>query len=268
MGAANFFGAGAGAAGAALTTWLLNVREFPSSFVIIFAIAAVSMSLSWIFLSLTREPAQPPSEHRPTSREFRAELPAILRRDRNFRHFLITRSLMALGSMGLGFLTVAAVRRWQVPDATVGLYTGAYWLGQTAATLSLGLLADRRGHKLSLEIGTLAAVCAYVLAWLAPAPEWYLAVFCLIGVNSGALLGSGILIALEFAPTRRRPTYIGLTNTTVGIVNIVAPLLGTWLASVSYSSAFAASAAAGLFALTLMHWWVREPRWASTLAAR
>jgi MFS family permease len=142
----------------------------------------------------------------------------------------------------------------------VGLYTGAYWLGQMAGTLSLGFLADRRGHKLSLELGTLAAVGAYVLAWLAPAPAWYLAVFFLIGINTGSLLGSGILIALEFAPPRRRPTYVGLTNTIVGGVNIIAPLLGTWLASVSYRSAFAASAVAGLAGLILMHWWVREPR--------
>jgi MFS family permease len=265
MGTANFLGAGAGAAGAALTTWLLNAREFPSSFVIIFAIAAIAMSLSWFFLALTREPVQPSSERRPTSREFRAGLPEILRRDLNFRRFLISRCLIALGGIGLGFLTVAAVHRWQVPDATVGLYTAAYWLGQTAATLSLGFLADRRGHKLSLEIGTLAAVGAYSLAWLAPAPEWYLVVFFLIGINTGSLLGSGILIALEFSPPRRRPTYVGLTNTIVGMVNIVAPLLGTWLASASYGSAFAASAAAGLVGLLLMHWWVREPRWTSTV---
>ena len=268
MGTANFLGASAGAAGAALTTWLLNAREFPSSFVIVFAVAASAMTLSWFFLSLTREPVHPPIERRPTSREFRAGLPEILRRDKNFRHFLISRSLIALGGIGLGFLTVAAVRRWQVPDATVGLYTAVYWLGQTAGTLSLGFLADRRGHKLSLELGTLAAVCAYGIAWLAPAPEWYLVVFSLIGINSGALLGSGILIALEFSPPRRRPTYVGLTNTIVGVVNIVAPLLGTWLTSVSYSSAFAASAVAGLAGLVLMHWWVREPRWTDAVTTQ
>jgi MFS family permease len=265
MGTANFLGAGAGAAGAALTTWLLNAREFPSSFIIIFAIAAVAMSLSWFFLAQTREPVQPPSEHRITSREFRTGLPEILRRDPNFRRFLIGRSLIALSGIGLGFLTVAAVRRWQVPDATVGLYTAAYWVGQTAGTLSLGFLADRRGHKLSLELGTLAAVVAYSLAWLAPGPQWYLAVFFLIGINTGSLLGAGILITLEFSPPRRRPTYIGLTNTTAGVVNVVAPLLGTWLASVSYGSAFVASATAGLAGLIVMHWWVREPRWISTV---
>jgi MFS family permease len=261
MGLANFLGAGAGAAGSVLTTWLLDAREFPDSFVIIFAIAAGAMTLSWVFLSLTREPAHPQVEHRPTSREFRAGLPEILRRDHNFRRFLVARSLMALGNLGLGFITVAAVRRWQVPDSAVGLYTAAYWLGQTAGTLSLGVLADRRGHKLSLEIGALAAVSAYALAWLAPVPDWYYAVFFLIGINSGAVLGSGILIALEFSQPGRRPTYAGLTNTAVGLVNITAPLVGTLLAGASYSWTSAASAVVSLFALTLMHWWVLEPRW-------
>jgi MFS family permease len=264
MGLANFLGAGAGAAGSALTIWLLDAREFPQSFLIIFAVAASAMILGWLALSLTREPAQPPAQRRPTSREFRAGLPGIVRQDHNFRRFLVARSFMALANIGLGFLTVAAVRRWQVPDATVGLYTAAYWLGQTAGTLSLGFLADRRGHKLCLEMGLLVAVCAYSLAWLAPSPQWYYAVFALIGINTGALLGSGILISLEFAPPQRRPTYVGISNTTVGVFSIIAPLLGTWLAGTSYTWTFIASAIAGLFALGLLHWWGQEPRWATT----
>jgi MFS family permease len=263
LGVANFLGAGAGIAGAALSTWLLRELDFALNFVTIFAIAGAGATLSWFFLSLTREPAQTVRLCRPSSRQFLASLPHIVRQDNNFRRFLVARWLLALASLGMGFVTVAAVQRWQVPDGTVGLYTAANWLGQTLGYLVFGFLADRTGHKRSLELGVLAATVALALAWLAPAPGWMFLVFLLMGVYLSALLGSGILISLEFSPPERRPTYVGITNTTVGLVNMLAPLLGTALAAAGYGWTFAASALVGLAGWAAMHWGVREPRQAT-----
>ncbi len=265
LGTAFFVGTGMGAVGAALTTYLLRTLPFSTDFVCIFSIAAVALTLSWVALSLTREPVQAVDLPRQSNRQYLSSLPGIVRRDHNFRRFLVARSLMALGSLGVGFLTVSAIHRWQVPDATAGIYTAAYLLGQTVGNLAFGFLADRFGHKLSLELGALAAALAFGLAWLAPAPAWMYAAFFLVGVNLSAMLVSGILVALEFSEPRRRPTYAGLTNTTVGLVSVAAPLLGTWLASVDYGWLFAVAAAINLAALATMRWWVREPRWAATV---
>jgi MFS family permease len=262
FGLSNFLGAGVGAAGAGLSTWLLQNMPFPKNFVYIFVIAATAMSLSWFFIALTREPVQAVTGPRLSTRQFLAGLPAIVRHDHNFRRFLVARSLLALGNMGLGFVTVSAIHRWQVADGTVGFYTAAYWAGQTIGTLAFGFLADRFGHKLCLELGALASVLGYALAWLAPAPAWILAVFVLLGISLGAVLVSGILVALEFSEPERRPTYAGLTNTIVGLSNIAAPLLGAWLAGAGYGWVFALGSAVSLFALAAMRWWVREPRWA------
>lgn len=260
-----FIGAAAGAAGAALSAWLLRNVPFPTNFFYIFAVAAAGLSLSWGFFALAREPVQPVEVPRQSNRQFLAKVPGIVRRDENFWHFLIARSLMALGNMGSGFITVAAIQRWQIPDSTVGLYTGVYLLGQTAGNLLFGLLADRFGHKLSLELGALASVLAFTLAWLAPSPEWILAVFFLLGVNLGAVLVSGILVVMEFSEPRRRPTYAGMANTTVGVVSIAAPLLGAWLATLDYSWLFAASAVLNLAGLVAMYWRVKEPRWTAAI---
>jgi MFS family permease len=265
FGTATFLGTAMGTAGAALSTWILKVYPFSTNFVYTFAIAAVSLLISWFCLSLTREPvpsSRPPGQD---GRQFLANLPEIVRRDHNFRRFLIARSLMALGSLGSGFVTVSAIQRWQVPDSTVGIFTAAYLLGQTAGNLSFGLLADRRGHKLSLEIGSLAAALAFGLAWLAPSPEWISVVFFLLGIQVSSTLVSGILVALEFSEAERRPTYVGMANTAVGLVSITAPLLGAWLAGIDYGWVFAASAAISLAAMATMRWWVREPRWMAAL---
>jgi MFS family permease len=265
FGLGNFLGAGAGAAGAMLSTWLLQNLTFPKNFACLFLLAALALIVSWFFLTLMREPAQPTTAPRMSHREFLGGLPDIVRCDHNFRRFLVARSLLALGGMGLGFVTVSAIQRWQVPDGTVGLYTAASWIGQTVGTLALGFLADRFGHKLSLELGAIASVVGYALAWLAPTPAWILAVFVLLGINLGAVLTSGILVALEFSEPERRPTYAGLTNTFVGLSNIGAPLVGAWLAGVGYSWLFGVGAAVNLVALAAMRWWVREPRWMPTV---
>lgn len=265
FGTASFVGSGMGAAGAALSTYVLRTLPFSMNFVCLFGIAAVSLTVSLISLSLTREPLQAQDVPRQSNRQFLARLPDVLHRDRNYRRFLIARSLLTLGSLGVGFLTVSAIQRWQVPDGTVGLYTAASLLGQSAGNLGFGFLADRHGHKLSLELGALASVVAFGLAWLAPSPAWIFATFFLVGVNLSAVLVSGILVALEFSEPQRRPTYAGLTNTTVGLVGIVAPLLGTWLATVDYGWLFAVATAINLTALVAMRWWVREPRWAAAV---
>ncbi len=256
----SFLGAGAGALGALVSTWLLNRYDFPVNFTYVFTIAAVGISVSWVFIAFTREPAQATTSQRRSNLEYLAGLPDLLRRDENYRRYLVTRLLMALGGMGSGFVTVSAVSRWQVPDKDAGLFTLALLAGQTAGTLACGFLADHFGHKVCLQLGALAGFGGFTLAWLAPAPAWYYAVFTLLGILSGAILVSGILIVMEFSGPERRPTYVGIANTAVGVVGVAAPLLGTALTRVGYGLLFAASAACYLAALILFQWWVREPR--------
>jgi MFS family permease len=262
MGTSMFVGTGLGAIGAALSVWFLKTYPFPNNFVYIFIFAASGISISWIFLALTREPVQAVEMPRTSNRQFWTQLPDILRNDHNFRRFLITRSLMAFGGMGTAFITIAAVHRWQVSDSTVGIYTGVLLLGQTVGNLTFGFLADRFGHKLSLELGALMMLFAFLLAWLSPSPPWYYAVFVLWGIALGALVVSGILVIMEFCEPGRRPTYAGIVNSSLGFVGIAAPLIGAWLAQSSYSWLFALCVCIYLLAFVGLHWWVKEPRWA------
>ena len=262
FGITTFVGTGAGTLGAMLSAWLLANLVFASNFVATFSIAAVFITVSCGFLALTREPVQAITAPRQSTREYWKSLPDILRIDPNFRRFLMSRLLLVLGGMGAGFVTVSAVQRWQVPDGTVGLYTTALLLGQTVGTLAFGLLADRRGHKLSMEFGALAAALAYIIAWKAPSPAWYYLVFVLLGTSTGAFIVSGLMIVMEFSPTHQRPTYAGLVNTALGLLGMISPLIGAWLASNSYSWLFLISAAFNLIGLAALRWWVKEPRWA------
>ncbi len=262
MGTSFFVGSLTGAIGAALSVILLANLPFPKNFFYSFLIAAVAVFVSWFFLAMTREPVEPVTAPRKSNRQFWHDLPKIVRQDDNYRRFLISRLLLALSGMGIGFVTVAAVRRWAVADGTVGGFTTAFLLGQMIGNLALGFLADRVGHKRSLEVGALAGFLAFGLAWLAPDAEYYFLVFFLLGITEGAIIVSGMLVVMEFSPPEKRPTYAGLTNTSVGIISIIGPLFGAWLAISGYNWLFAISAVTSLLALVLLHWWVQEPRFA------
>lgn len=268
FGTMSFLGTGLGTAGAFLASWLLERyrREFPTGFVYTFLIAAGCILISWVFFAMTREPVQPPNTTPRTSDRPWARLRRIVRQNANYRRFLFARLLLASTTMGAAFITVAAIQRWQVPDGTVGLYTAALLVGQTVANLVAGWLADRYGHKLSLEMSSLCALIAFMLAWLAPGPEWYYAVFVMWGCTYGAMVVSGILIVMEFCAPAERPLYVGVTNTALGIVYAGVPMLGGLLAGLSYDIVFALSAAAGLAGFIAFHWLVIDPRRQSTIS--
>lgn len=258
-----FLGAGAGMIGASISAWLLEAYPYPRNFAYTFALAALFITVSWAFLALTREPVQPSTAPRQNNKQYWQGLPLIIREDANFRRFLYGRLLMALGGMGVGFVTVTAVDRWQVPNSTVGLYTLALLLGQTAGNLLFGLLADRLGHKLSLELSALAGMVGFLISLLAPTAEWVFVTFIFIGISTGGIIVSGILVVMEFCAPEKRPTYVGLTNTGVGIVSLLAPLAGAALASQNTDWLFGLCALVYLLAFVVLHWLVQEPRHAS-----
>jgi MFS family permease len=260
FGVTTFIGTGVGAIGAIFSSWLLKTYSFPLNFIYTFLIAAVFINVSWVFLALTREPVQLVPPRQPGTDHFWQKLVRIIREDHNFRRFLQARVLMGLGMMGLGFVTVAAVQQWHVADSTVALYTMALLMGQASGNLLAGLLADRFGHKLSLEIGITSAVIGFTLAWLASSPFWYYSVFILLGIVLGARIVSGIMITMEFSPPAQRPTYIGISNTIAGLSDALAPLLGGWLAGFSYKWLFALSASISLLSVFFFRQYVKEPR--------
>lgn len=265
LGITMFVGAGAGAISAGFSGQLLDNYPFPTNFVIIFSIAAIAILLSWFFLALTREPVQQVTAPRQNTRQYWADLKRILQTDHNFRHFLSARLLLAAANMGVGFVTVAAIHRWEVADSVVAGFTFAYLFGQAIGNLIFGLLADKFGHKISLEIGGMIIMIAFLLAVVAPEPEWYYLVFWLLGLKLGAVIVSGILVVLEFCAPEKRPTYIGLTSTATGITTSLAPLVGVALATISYNLLFAISAVISLAAFVAMRFWVKEPRTSNQL---
>ena len=262
-----FLGTALGVGAATLAGPILDTFMFPLNFVYIFGAAGVGITFSWLFLALTREPVTVSTVPRVSTRQYLTKLPAVLRADENFRNFLLARFVLALAEMGSGFLTVAAIANFAIADSMVATFTTATLIGQMLASVLLGFFSDRYGHQLSLEISTVAVIAAFGMAWLASSGNWYIAVFFLLGFFTGARIVSGTMVVMEFSTPEKRPTYIGLANTLIGIGSAVAPLLGALLVKVSFSLAFAASMVTSIIALLMLRFWVKDPRFiASSMA--
>ncbi|MEW5871794.1 MAG: MFS transporter [Chloroflexota bacterium] len=261
FGITNFIGNSAGILGALAVPFVLEKFAFPLGYVFSFAVAGALILLSWVFLSLTREPAVYSSKPAVSQLDYLRSLPEVLRKDGNFRMYLLAQITFGLGGMATGFLAVYSAQTWRLPDAQASGFMVAWQIGLALANLFFGFLADRTGHKLNLETTCLLSALMLGLAIAAPAPGWFYLVFFIGGaVNAGAFISS-ISIVLEFTDPENRPTYIGLANSIPGVALATAPILGGWLARVAgYRSMFVLAAVFALGSWALLHFTVREPR--------
>lgn len=261
---ATFFGVQSAAAnlmgglGALLAGALLQQFPYPQSYTLIFLTASLSLVISWIFLSRTREaPKTVPIESAPSLGDLRRIIHR-LPENRAFSGYLVARLLSQFGLMAIGFYIVYASRAFGMDGLQAGFLTSVYLVTQVIANPLLGQLADRWSKKGTLVIGASANAASALLAWLAPNLNWFYAVYVLAGIASVAYWTIGMAFSLDFGSEDERPLYVGLANTLVTPAAILAPLLGGWLADgpgfgATFSLACVASVVTALVLLLFVH---------------
>ena len=234
----------------------------PASYGYCFLAASTFLGISWIALVLVREPASGPAAPAVPLATYLARMPGLLRRDRNLSWFLGARAFAMAGSMASGFYTVYALRAWDAPASSAGLFTALLVAGHALGTLTLGWVADHAGHRLVLLVGMAATAAANVVALLAPTLPVFEAVFVLAGVQTAALNVSAMNVLLEFAPLpAERPTYVGLGTTSLAPVAFASPLVAGLLAdSLGFRVVFVVALVMGVTGLAMLATRVRDPR--------
>lgn len=254
-------GALLGIAGAALAGRILSAWPFPSNFGLCFLLAFAAMAVSWVGLALNREPESPVAKSRIALGHYFRQLPAVLRRDRNYVRFLVARSVASLGGMAAGFFVVYGSERWHIGGVEVGVVTAILTGSQALMNLVWGAVGDRRGHKAVLCGAALSMGLAAAVALTASSPAWLWGTFAFLGVALAGNSVSGMNIILEFCAPEDRPTYIGLTNTLLAPATVAAPLVGGWLATwAGYRGMFAVASVAAALGAALLALWTQEPR--------
>lgn len=251
--------------GAAVVGRILEEWPYPLNFTLCFGLAFMAMVISYMGFSLNREVASVNVKPPIRTSHYLRQLPGVLRQNHNYVRYLVTRSIMNLGTLANGFLLVYAAARFPISGTEVGLFTGVLVGSQAVMNFGWGLIGDRFGHKTVLCGAGLAVTLAAAVTWWAPSATWLLLSFALLGAYLAGDMVSSLNIILEFCAPEDRPTYIGLTNTLLAPLLGLAPLAGAWLATwAGYPALFLAALVIAGTGSILMTFWVREPRTAVT----
>jgi MFS family permease len=254
--------------GAVLAGAILGSVQTPNDFALCFFVAGIAMVISGSFLASTREsessavPRPAELADQPQTQESTVrQLLAILRRDGNFRWFLLSRGLVQYSSVAVSFFTIFAVRRFEMDPGTAGVLTGVLLLGQTIASPIIGWLGDRFSYRSMFIVAAFVAAASAAAAWFAPNLTWMYPAFLLAGVTGGAMWTMTNAIVADFGTQTERPYYIGLTNTLIAPVTLLAPLFSGWLADVlGFEATFGAAAIAGLLSAAVLILFMVNPR--------
>jgi MFS family permease len=254
-------GALMGIAGAFLVGHVLDAYRYPGNFSLLFVLAFAAVCVSWVGLALNREPPSEITKEKQSLRPYLRQLPAILHSNRNYRRFFISRAVVVAGAMAIGFFIVYGSERFALDGAQIGLLTALLIGSQAVMGLSWGLLGDRAGHKLVLTLAAACLTLATLVTLLAPAWQWLMLTFVLLGAYLSAEWVSSLNIILEFCDPADRPTYIGLTNTLLALPVVLAPLLGGWLATlIGFPGLMITATIVAACGTLLLAFWVVEPR--------
>jgi MFS family permease len=271
-----------GIGGAAVAAVLLAKVGWPLNFALCFILTFASMVISFILLSLGREPpraleSQRASTSLPAGAENGApvaaprdvhgpggqmrELWELVRSDAGLRRLIISNGLVGISTMASALFAVSALKIGGLNDAQVAVESTVLFIAMTGGYFLWGAVGDHIGHRAILVYGSVGA-SASALAGLWAQGFWaYAAIFLLLGLNISAVTLAGFTVITDFGPKSRRPTYVALASVSYAPFAIGAPLIGGVLADhFGYPPVFIISAVTGVLAMLAFQFWVPSPR--------
>jgi MFS family permease len=162
---------------------------------------------------------------------------SLLRTDRTFRRFVITRALLLCSALSAPYYVMLAQQRHGIDFSTLGWFILANACATSLSAAFWGAMADvssRRVLLISAAMAALLGVVVFVVASidtpLSHAGWTYPAAFFVLGIaHSGVRLGRKTYI-VDMARGNRRTDYVAVSNTVIGIILLIvglsAPLAG------------------------------------------
>lgn len=150
---------------------------------------------------------------------------SLLKTDQQFRHFLITRSLMLCSALSAPFMVVLAQQTMDAMISLLALFMAASGLASLVSGRFWGRFADVSSRLVMIRAGMMAAfVGLFVFAITVFAPHWLskiwllpLMYFILSIAHQGVRLGRKTYV-VNMAEGNKRTDYVSVGNTLIGAV--------------------------------------------------
>jgi MFS family permease len=218
-----------------------DMIDFPLDFVILFSLAFIFLSVSYIALGLVREPVEDVYERRLPFRDFLKKASHIIQRNSNYRKFILVEIAGGAGAMALPFYILYLRENLGMELGTVGVLLAAQMFGSVLSNILWAHLSDFVGNKKVIQISTFIGIIVPLIALVSALLEnslSYIILFILIGFYiSGRTIGKDNYL-LDIAPSRERPKYISLTGTLIFPVSLFPLLGGIIVQYISYQMLF------------------------------
>ena len=252
FGFSRVFGQGAGVLGSVLSGLILATLSYPRNYALGFGIAVIIQWLSFASYIQNREPEQAqvivpaakptlPAPRKPAINY--SMFGQILKKDGNFRLYLVARSISFFGNMATAFIAVYAIKAFHLPDEQAAVFTGVILASGVLGYAFWGAVGDRIGPKKIMVLSFICWFAALIVAIFSKSIWLYYLVFAMFGLyQSGVGVGDSMLI-MELGEESLRPTYLGMGRTLTGSFLLLAPVLaGSLVARYDYNVMFIVSA--------------------------
>jgi len=247
-------------AGGLFLTWILATFAFPTSYAIAFFAAFVLQMASLATLSALEETEPSSVSPRRPFFAFLKELPGVLKSNPPFRTFITACAILTFATMPVSFFTIYALERFNADESSIGEFTLIMVAIQVVSSLVTGFLADRYGNKTSLLVASVSLLGASITAIAAPTLAWFRLVYLFLGINLGTEIMARYNMSIEYGPTRKRSTYVGLMNTLLApfyLSGLIGGILSEWF---GLPAVFLIGGLASVAGITYLARNVREPR--------
>ena len=199
---------------------------FPKNYFTLFSLTFVFVLcavVSFLFVVEPEGTVKPEKER--TSAEYFSQVRKVVSEDVKFRKFLYVMILSNTSWLSIPFYVIYANVVLGAPLSWVGIFVAIDMLSTLIANLAWGYMGDAGGYRSVIRICTFLSMMAPVVALISPNYYIFSLVFVLKGSGTSGLWLAKNNYALEIAPIIRRPTYIGILNTTLAFVMLV-PVVG------------------------------------------
>jgi len=215
--------------GSILSGIILSKLAYPDNYALSFLIGAGFVWVSYIFFSRTIEPENTSIPDEMNSNKPLIDLAGyrqILRSDKNFDKYIISRVFFQMGSMATGFLAVYGIHHFSLSDEYAAIFSGLLFASGIFGNIFWSILGDRVGPRKTLLISSILQAFVLVLSLLSMNVWIYYLVFLCYGfAQSGFIIGEMIL-GMELGTEKDRPLYIGLARSIPGVFILIAPIIG------------------------------------------
>jgi len=227
-----------------------------------FLLAFVLTSIGLSSLVAVREPEPPTVRPKQGLRTRLAQVPGLLRSDREFTRYFAARALATMGRLAMPFYILHEGHATALSGSTLGILTFAFTMSGTFSNLLWGPLGDRHGFRASFLSSIALWVASTVLLMLVSGTLWVtVIVFAGIGAAVQGFQNASQNMTLEFGSRDDLPVRIAIANTASELAGTLGPLLGGALAAVAgYRAVFLVSIVFLVLGGGVVARYVPEPR--------